>query len=445
MKKRVVPLLVLAALIFILSSCGEKSLLDKREPVSLSFWHVYGEQAGSPMDLLVQEFNRTVGAERGVQVQVTGMSSASKIGGYLLEAQSGGKDVQEMPDLFTCHIVDALELGEDNLVDWNRQFTSDELSSFAAGFLDDGTAEDGRLLVFPISKSTQLLMCNGSGFARFSAATGASYDDLATWEGFYETAGKFYDWSGNAFCALDYPIRAVELCAMEHGSGDFYTENGWYDTDNAVFKESWMQFARSLAQGHVVVSDLYSNTQVMTGDVLCGLGSSAAILYYNDTVTYRDGTQEPMDLRVLLLPKTAGADALMTQAGVGLCAYKTTDQKAEAAALFVRWLTEAERNLDFVAQTGYMPVRNGAFDAIADYESFPEPVESYRQLYAALKTMRESYIPVSEPRFDGYYGRVNRLYDGLRQLQRELPLRAAAGEDVDALAEETWELLCAIH
>ena len=445
MKKRVVPLLVLAALIFILSGCGEKSLLDKREPVSLSFWHVYGEQAGSPMDLLVQEFNRTVGAERGVQVQVTGMSSASKIGGYLLEAQSGGKDVQEMPDLFTCHIVDALELGEDNLVDWNRQFTSDELSSFAAGFLDDGTAEDGRLLVFPISKSTQLLMCNGSGFARFSAATDASYDDLATWEGFYETAGKFYDWSGNAFCALDYPIRAVELCAMEHGSGDFYTENGWYDTDNAVFKESWMQFARSLAQGHVVVSDLYSNTQVMTGDVLCGLGSSAAILYYNDTVTYRDGTQEPMDLRVLLLPRTAGADALMTQAGVGLCAYKTTDQKAEAAALFVRWLTEAERNLDFVAQTGYMPVRNGAFDAIADYESFPEPVESYRQLYAALKTMRESYIPVSEPRFDGYYGRVNSLYDGLRQLQRELPLRAAAGEDADALAEETWELLCAIH
>ena len=66
-----------------------------------------------------------------------------------------------------------------------------------------------------------------------------------------------------------------------------------------------------------------------------------------------------MDLHVLPMPKTAGADALMTQAGVGLCAYKTTDQKAEAAALFVRWLTENGRNLDFVAQTGYMPVRNG--------------------------------------------------------------------------------------
>lgn len=279
MKKRLLSLLLLCTLVFALSGCGEKTLLNKKKPVSLSFWHVYGEQAGSPMDLLVQEFNRTVGQERGVQVQVTGMSSASQIGGYLKEAQSGGQEVQEMPDLFTCHIVDALELGEDNLVPWNEQFTPDELSDFIPGFLSDGTAEDGRLLIFPVSKSTQLLMCNGSGFDRFSAATGVGYEDLATWEGFYDAAGRFYDWSDKPFCALDYPIRAVELNALERGSGDFYTENGWYDTGNAVFKESWMQFARSLAQGHVVVSDLYSNTQVMTGDVLSGLGSSAAILY----------------------------------------------------------------------------------------------------------------------------------------------------------------------
>ena len=65
-------------------------------------------------------------------------------------------------------------------------------------------------------------------------------------------------------------------------------------------------------------------------------------------------------------------------------------------------------------------------------------------LFRSLKTMRDSYTPVSEPRFEGYYGRVNALYDALRQLQQELPARAAAGEDVDALAEETWALLCSI-
>lgn len=444
MKKRVLSLLLSVALLLALSGCGEDTLLNKREPVTVTFWHVYGEQSGSPMDVLVQEFNRTVGTEKGVRVQVTNLSSASMIGGFLKEAQKGG-DLQDMPDLFTCHISDATALGEDNLVDWRDWFTEEELSDFVPGFLADGTAEDGKQLLFPISKSTQLLMCNGSGFSRFSQATGANYDDLATWDGFYDTARKFSDWAGTPFCALDYPIRAVELCALERGSGNLYTENGWYDTNNAVFKECWMQFARALAQGHVVVSDLYSNTQVMTGEVLAGLGSSAAILYYNDTVTYRDGTREPMDLHVLPMPMSAGCDALMTQAGVGLGAYKTTEQKAEAAALFVRWLTEPERNLDFVAQTGYMPVRNGAFDSIENYDKFPEPAESYQQLYAALKTMREDYTPVSEPRFEGYYSKVSALYDGLRQLQKELPARAAASENVDALAEETWALLCSIR
>ena len=88
---------------------------------------------------------------------------------------------------------------------WNEQFTPDELSDFIPGFLSDGTAEDGRLLIFPVSKSMQLLMCNGSGFDRFSAATGVGYEDLATWEGFYDAAGRFYDWSAQALLCARLP------------------------------------------------------------------------------------------------------------------------------------------------------------------------------------------------------------------------------------------------
>ncbi len=443
MKKQGYAILMAFILVFALTGCGNKSLLSAKEPVELTMWHVYGEQAGSPMDTLVEEFNRTEGKEKGVRVKVTELSSAAKIGGFLLETQRDS--AQEMPDLFTCHIGDAIALGEDNLLDWNDYFTEKEQSEFVSGFLADGEA-DGKLLVFPLSKSTQLLMLNGTGFARFSAATGVTYDDLSTWEGFYDAAGRFYDWTNGTehFCAMDYPIRAVELNALEHGAEDFYTEDGWYDFDNAVFKESWMQFARALAQGHIVVSDLYSNTQVMTGEVLSGLGSSAAILYYNDTVTYEDGRSEPMNLQVVPLPMTAGSEPLMTQAGVGLCAYKTDEQRAEAASLFVHWLTEPERNLDFVAETGYMPVRNGAFDAIEDYTDFPEPQQAYQNLYAALNTMRQEYTPVSEPRFSGYYGKVNALYDALREAQKAYPARLANGENMDDLANETWTLLCSM-
>ncbi len=443
MKKKIISLFLATLLLCTLGGCGSRTLLDPKDPVELTFWHVYGEQAGSPMDLLVEEFNRTVGKEQGVHIKVTGLSSTSRIGDLLLESQSGSSDA-EMPDLFTCHLNNALELGEENLLDWNDWFTDEALDEFVPGFLADGQT-DGKLLVFPVSKSTHVLMFNGSRFGQFSAETGVTYDDLATWEGFYDAAGAFYDWSGGeVFCALDYPIRVVELTAMEHGAQDLYTEDGWYDLDNPIFKESWMTLARSLVQGHIQVSDLYSNTQVMTGDALCGLGSCAAILYYNDTVSYADGTSEPMDLHALPMPMTPGSEPLMTQAGVGIAAYKTTDQKAEAAALFVDWLTEAERNLHFVADTGYMPVRTGAFDDI-DLSTYEFPEESYEALYAALKDAQETYTPVSEPQFAGYYDKIYTLYDGLRQMQKELPARAAAGEDIDALAEETWDFFCSIQ
>ena len=439
--------LKLAALVpgLALAGCGgSKTLLSPKDPTMLSIWHVYGEQADSPMNRLLTEFNDTVGREKGILLNVTNMTNSAAIGGQLQDAKAGKPGALDLPDLFSAHSADASALGIENLVDWNDWFTAEDMAAYVPGFVQDGII-DGKQVVFPVSKSTQLIFLNGSQYARFAADTGAQLSTLATWDGFFEMAGAYRQWSqGKPFCALDYPLRLVELNALEQGSGELY-KGSWYDLTNETFRASWMEFARALVQGDILVSDLYSNTQVMTGETLAGLSSSAAILYYNDFVTYPDNTQEPMDLHVLPMPKTAGADALMTQAGVGLCAYKTTAQKAEAAALFVRWLTEAERNLDFVAQTGYMPVRSGAFDAILDYDNFPAPAAAYESLYAALKTMREDYTPVSEPRFEGYYGRVSVLYDGLRQLQKELPKRAAAGEDIDALAEETWALFCSIR
>ncbi len=45
-----------------------------------------------------------------------------------------------------------------------------------------------------------------------------------------------------------------------------------------------------------MVAGLYSNTHVITGDVPCGAGSSAAVIYCNDIVTCPDNTSEPLDL-----------------------------------------------------------------------------------------------------------------------------------------------------
>lgn len=437
MKKTLALLLSLTFALFCFSGCSERSLLNPKNPVTLTLWHTYGEQADSPMNRLVSEFNKTIGKEKGIVISVKLMSSAGKIGGQLAEAQSGAPGALDMPDLFFCHNSDAAKLGAKNLLNWNDYFTDEERAGFVSDFLADGMIDE-RLVIFPVSKSTHVLYISDREFSRFSAATGATYSDLATWDGFFRTAEKYYEYSGKPFCAFDYVQRAVELNAIEKGAkpDDLY-KNGYYDFDNATLKASYMQFAETLAKGHIMIAELYSNTHVMTGDVPCGAGSSAAVMYYNDTVTYPDNTSEPMELKILPLPQNENCPKYATQAGVGLCAYKTTDQKAEAASVFAHWLTEGERNLAFVAETGYMPVRNDAYKALESY-SFPK--ESYKELYSALTEIRNTQTFLREPNFVGYYNKVNTLYDELRRVQTTMPERVKNGESAEKLANELWEL-----
>lgn len=436
MKKTMALILTVIFSLAAITGCSD-SKLKKDDPVTLTMWHVYGEQADSPMNRLVDEFNETVGKEKGIIIDVTMMSNAVEIGNKLLESQKGSVGAVPMPDLFSGHKGNAAELGVENLIDWKDYFTDEELKNYIPEFISDGTIDD-KLPVFPVSKSTHLLFISGSLFDRFSADTGITYDDLDTWDGLFDAAQKYYEWSGGKpFCALDYPLRCMELNAMEKGADNFYTSNGWYDFDNEIFHECWNEFSSALAKGYVVMSDLYSNTQVMTGEVAAGIGSSASILYYNDTITYPNNISEPMNLQVMPIPKAKGKDLIVTQAGVGLCAYKTTDQKAEAAAEFVRWLTDSDRNLKFCADTGYMPVNKGSFEKIND---FPFKNEAYKNLYSALDYINKNAVAVSEPSFNGYYNKVHTFYDDLRQVQKTMPERYRNGESADTLTAEIWEM-----
>lgn len=440
MKKLFVWMLILFSAIG-LSGCKKETTLSPDAPVTLTMWHVYGEQTDSPMNRLVDQFNETVGKEKGIIIDVTVVTNSTMLGPQLLDAHANKPGAPKMPDLFSCFPGIIKQIGMEHILDWQDYFSDEELSYFVEEFIADGTVEN-HLAVFPVSKSSYALFINGSQFDRFSADTGVSYNDLADWDGFFDAAAQYYEWSGGkSFCAFDYLLHNMEMDALVQG-GELYASNGWYDFENPALKESWMKFARPLVQGHISLSDPYASTQLTTGETLSGIGSTAGILYFNDTVTYPDNTSEPTNLRVLSLPKTKGSTGIMPVTGVGLSAYKTTEQKAEAASVFLHWFTETQRNLEFVAETGYMPVNTGAFDAI---ESYPFPSKSYQELYEAIKTMRDTYTPFVQTSHSDFYNRANSLYEDLRQLLPSLYQRAQQGEDIDALAEETWNLFCSVQ
>ena len=103
--KRTVSLFLAALLVLLsLPGCGEKTGLDPNDPVTITLWHVYGEQSDSPMNRLVDEFNTTVGQEKGIVYGVSetsfdphSMVSREQMCAFLMRlAQVQGRQIPEI-------------------------------------------------------------------------------------------------------------------------------------------------------------------------------------------------------------------------------------------------------------------------------------------------------------------------------------------------------------
>ena len=98
------------------------------------------------------------------------------------DAKAGKPGALNLPDLFSAH-PRTPALWALRTLDWNDWFTAEDMADYVPGFVQTASLT-GRQVVFPVSKSTQLIFLNGSQYARFAADTGAQLSTLVTGDGF---------------------------------------------------------------------------------------------------------------------------------------------------------------------------------------------------------------------------------------------------------------------
>ena len=201
--KRIAALAVAAALTAgMLGGCGKKeenydSLLSKDDPTTITIWHYYNGVQLISFDEAVEEFNNTVGLDKGIIVEAYSKNSVSELADSVVASVKKDSGADLPPDIFatyaeTAYVVDQL----DGLADMSKYFTDEELDEYIDGYIEEGEfAGDGSLKIFPTAKSTEVMILNDTDWKKFAAATGVTTDDLATWEGLTEVAGKYYDYT----------------------------------------------------------------------------------------------------------------------------------------------------------------------------------------------------------------------------------------------------------
>ena len=286
--------------------------------------------------------------------------------------------------------------------------------------MEEGTVHD-RLVILPLTKSTEILFVNKTAFDRFAADTGVSLDDLFTWEGLYAVAEIYRDWSkGKCFFVHDDHFSYFQV-GVESLGEDFFDENGL--TFGSIFHRAWEPYARTALTGEPWLGSGYATEPLRTGDAIASVASSASVLYYSNIVTYPDNTTEEVEIISLPCPIFEDGEKLVMQRGVGVCTVKSTP----------------ERNVDFVTELGYMPVTKAGFD-----EYLPSAIEGltdpmYVSLYQAFLKTRQDYSFYVPPQREDYLELETRF-------EKLVRLKLTAGqtqyqENPDALEEQVQSTL----
>lgn len=420
MKQRKLILAILTALALLVTCGGCTAGRPAKGPVTVTLWHVYGGQTDSPLNDLIDQFNQTVGAEEGIRIQVTSVSNTNTIHEAVLASANSQPGASELPDLFISYPKTVLAMPDSGvLVDFRDYFSQEELAEFIPAFLEEGVI-DGRQVILPVAKSTEIMFINKTAYDEFSAATGAELSELSTWEGIFRQAKEYYDWTdaqtpdiphdGKIFFVHDYHFNYFQVGVESLGEG-------FFDGDKLAFgprfREVWDAYAQVAISGGVWLQSGYATEPLRTGDSIVSVASSASVLYYSNVVTYADNTSEEIELIALPCPTFEHGEKLVMQRGAGMCVVKSTPEREQAAVTFLKWLTDLERNVEFVTKVGYMPVKEESFDYLpAAIDKLDDP--KYVELYQALLETQEEYTFYTMPQLDAYLDLETRFEKGIR-------------------------------
>ena len=454
---RKLSLLCLAGALLVLAGCGDRSPLDPKDPVSLTVWHYYNGSQQAAFDALVEEFNDTEGREKGIYVQSYSQGSVPDLETAVRDAIAGKVGADAMPDIFSSYADTAYEVEQAGaLADLSQYLSQEDLERYVDSYIEEGRiAADGTLRIFPIAKSTEIMMINKTDWEPFAAATGASLDDLSTIEGVASTAQAYYEWTdgltpdvpgdGKALYGRDAVANYFIIGMQQLGVEIFQVENGKV-TVNAPEEELrrlWENYYVPMVKGYFGAYGSFRSDDVKTGDILAYTGSTTSAMYFPGQVELEEGSH-PIDYVVMPAPVFQGGRHYAVQQGAGMVVSKSDQRHEYAAVEFLKWFTQPENNLRFGCVSGYLPVRKEAgsveqLDRAIEEQGLSVAPKTYDCLSAIFGEMEDMTLYTNKSFENGSAARKvleYHLADRAAEDRAAVAAAVAAGESVEQAAAD---------
>lgn len=460
--RRILAICILTLVMAVsLTGCGREgdyeSLLDKDSPVTITIWHYYNGVQQEQFDEMVDEFNNTTGSELGIVVEANSKNSINELAESVIAAVNKEPGAEDAPDIFGTYAETAYQVDKSGgLVDLKKYFSDGEIDEYVDEYIEEGAfSGEGTLKIFPIAKSTEVMMLNLTDWQKFADKEGVSYEDLSTWEGLVRVAEKYYDYTdaltydvdndGRAFFGRDSVANYMVIGAKQLGhefavrSDDGTVVN---ELDKQTLKRLWDNFYVPYVKGYFNAESRFRSDDAKIGNIIALICSTTGATYYPDEVTIDDEYSYPIENVVLPVPNFEGCEPYIVQQGAGMSVIKSDEKSEYACAVFLKWFTQSERNVQFAVNSGYLPVKKEANDfSVISSESVSEGIST--TMLNTFKTAIDeinSYNLYTSPPYDESAQIRDYLADamenGAKAAREAAGARIAAGEEREAVLGE---------
>lgn len=454
-RKRIMAACLAAVMCLYATGCGEKSLLDPKNPVTIEVWTYYNGDQLTAFDSLVEEFNETVGKEKGIVVKSSSQGSVNDLETNVLAAIRGEVGAAaEVPNIFMAYADTAYAADQlDGIVDLKSYLSSGDVELYIESYMKEGDfAGNGEIKIFPIAKSTEVLVLNKTDWDVFAAETGADYADIADMEGLVKTAQTYYEWTdaktpevpsdGKALFGRDAMANYMLIGSMQLGTEIFQVSDGkmTLDFDKDTIRKLWDCYYIPFVKGYFAASGRFRSDDIKTGNIIAYVGSSSGVSFFPDTVSTSDEESHAIEMEVLPCPGFAGGEAYAVQQGAGMVVTQKSEAEVYAAVEFLKWFTADDKNIMFSVQSGYLPVTKTANDKEAILSSGVEiSPKMEKTLSVAVDMVSNSQIYTTKAFEEGTEARnilEYALSDKAAQDRGIVEERLAAGQTLEEAAAE---------
>lgn len=448
--KKLISLILILSLLAGLTGCssfvGNKSPLDPNAPVTIVVWHYYNGHIKEQFDKLVNQFNETVGIEKGIVVDAQSVGDVQKLAESVFNAANKTLGSQPMPDIFAAYPDNAFRVHQITpLVDLSTYFSKDDLAKYFPAFLEDSSfVSSDALYVLPIAKSTENLFMNQTYWTTFAKKNNLDNSVLSTWEGVYDTAKLYYKQTGKSFLGIDGNANFMLASIVQNGFEPYTTKDGQtaFNLNPEIAKKIWDFYYKPYLLGYYVKTGRFSSDDSKTGTTIAYTGSTAGAAYFPKEIVHSDGRLEAIEALVLPYPSFKGDQPAAISQGAGMCISATDPAHEYASAEFLKWFTAPQQNVTFAVSTGYFPVTKEALQpevlttALSSLENTNPVLE---QTMNASLHMFNNYKLYNNKAFSGSYDmRVlleSHLKGKIDQDLLTLKEAAATGKDQSQLKE----------